>query len=70
MKNVTRSAWTTEGKRGSVAEHSWRLGLMALVLAPAFPEVNAARLMQLCLVHYLGEALRGDYGAVSPRSSH
>jgi len=33
LKNVTRSAWTSEGRPESVAEHTWRLCLMALVLA-------------------------------------
>jgi putative hydrolase of HD superfamily len=63
LKNVTRSAWTSEGRRESVAEHSWRLCLMALVLRPAFPEVDFARLLRICLVHDLGEAIGGDVPA-------
>jgi len=31
LKVVTRSAYTSEGKQETVAEHSWRLCLMALV---------------------------------------
>jgi putative hydrolase of HD superfamily len=63
LKNVTRSAWTSEGRRESVAEHSWRLCLMALVLRPSFPEVDFARLLRICLVHDLGEAIGGDVPA-------
>ena len=63
LKNVTRSAWTSEGRRESVAEHSWRLCLMALVVRPAFPEVDFARLLRICLVHDLGEAIGGDVPA-------
>ncbi|HEU4642675.1 MAG TPA: HD domain-containing protein [Gemmatimonadaceae bacterium] len=63
LKNVTRSAWTSEGRRESVAEHSWRLCLMALVLRPAFPDVDFARLLQICLIHDLGEAIGGDVPA-------
>ncbi len=63
LKSVTRSAWTSEGRRESVAEHSWRLCLMALVLRPSFPEVDFARLLRICLVHDLGEAIGGDVPA-------
>jgi putative hydrolases of HD superfamily len=63
LKNVTRSAWTSEGRRESVAEHSWRLCLMAMVLRPGFPDVDFARLLQICLIHDLGEAIGGDVPA-------
>lgn len=63
LKNVTRSAWTSEGRKESVAEHSWRLSLMALALRPAFPEVDFGRLLEICIVHDLGEAIGGDVPA-------
>lgn len=47
----------------SVAEHSWRLCLMAMVLHPEFPEVDLARLLRMCLIHDLGEIIRGDVPA-------
>jgi putative hydrolases of HD superfamily len=63
LKTITRSAYTSEGEPESVAEHTWRLALMALVLAPEFPEVDFARLVKICLVHDLGEAVGGDIPA-------
>ena len=63
LKNVTRSAWSSDGRAESVAEHSWRLCLMAMVLHPAFPEVDFARLIRICIVHDLGEAIGGDIPA-------
>lgn len=63
LKTVTRSAYTSAGERESVAEHTWRLSLMALLLAPQFPEVDFARLVKICLVHDLGEAIGGDVPA-------
>jgi putative hydrolase of HD superfamily len=36
---------------------------MALVLAPEFPGVDFARLVKICLVHDLGEAVGGDVPA-------
>ena len=63
LKSVTRSGWTAAGERESVAAHSWRLTLMAAVLADRFAEIDVARLLRICLVHDLGEALRGDIPA-------
>jgi putative hydrolase of HD superfamily len=36
---------------------------MAMVLHPAFPHVDFARLIRICLVHDLGEAIGGDVPA-------
>ena len=63
LKTVTRSGWTSQGERESVAEHTWRLCLMAMLLYGGAPEVDLARLLRMCLVHDLGEALGGDVPA-------
>ncbi|HKW41795.1 MAG TPA: HD domain-containing protein [Gemmatimonadales bacterium] len=63
LKATDRSAYTSTGRRESAAEHTWRLCLMALVLAPEFPDVDFARLVRICLVHDLGEAVSGDVPA-------
>jgi len=63
LKTVKRSAFTSEGAVESVAEHSWRLSLMALLLAPQFPDVDVGRLLKICVVHDLGEAIGGDIPA-------
>lgn len=63
LKTVTRSAFTSTGEVESVAEHSWRLALMASLVAPEFPDVDASRLVRMCLVHDLGEAIGGDIPA-------
>jgi putative hydrolase of HD superfamily len=63
LKTVTRSGYTSAGLPESVAEHTWRLSLMALLVAPEFPEVDFARLVKICLVHDLGEAVGGDIPA-------
>ena len=63
LKTVTRSGYTSAGRPESVAEHTWRLALMALLLAPEFPELDFARLVKICLVHDLGEAIGGDIPA-------
>ena len=63
LKVNTRSAWTSGGRQESVAEHTWRLCLMAMVLAPSVPDVDFARLVRICIVHDLGEAIGGDVPA-------
>lgn len=63
LKTVTRSAWTSRGEPESVAEHSWRVTLLALLLAGEFPGLDVARLLRICIVHDLGEAIGGDVPA-------
>lgn len=64
LKTTFRTSWTSDGDRESVAQHTWRLCLMATVLADRYPDVDAARLLKICVVHDLGEAIRGDVPAV------
>ncbi len=63
LKSTPRSGWTTTGERESVAAHTWRLSLMAAVLSDRFPGIDLARLLKICLIHDLGEALHGDVPA-------
>jgi putative hydrolase of HD superfamily len=63
LKTMTRSGWTSAGEPESVAEHTWRLCLMAMLLYGRSPEIDLARLLRMCLVHDLGEAIRGDVPA-------
>ncbi len=63
LKTVTRSAYTTTGETESVAEHSWRVTLMATLFASQVPGVDAARVVKMCVVHDLGEAIGGDVPA-------
>jgi putative hydrolase of HD superfamily len=64
LKSTLRSGQMSSGRQESTAEHTWRLMLMALTFAPAFPEANLSRLLQILLVHDLGEAVSGDIPAV------
>nr|WP_175799845.1 HD domain-containing protein [Burkholderia anthina] len=64
LKDVLRSSHTSSGRPESTAEHSWRLCLMALVFADALPGVDTLKLLKLCVVHDLGEALHGDIPAI------
>src|SRR3954464_10086922 len=63
LKIVMRSGWTSEGQQESVAEHTWRLCLMAVLLYGRTPGIDLARLLKMCLIHDLGEAIGGDVPA-------
>jgi putative hydrolase of HD superfamily len=63
LKTVTRSGWTSTGEAESVAEHTWRLCLMAMVLYGRSEDIDLARLLKMCLIHDLGEAIGGDVPA-------
>ncbi len=64
LKNVLRSARTSNGRAESTAEHSWRLCLLAMVFERELPGVDFARLLKICVLHDLGEAIHGDIPAI------
>lgn len=64
LKDTIRSAHTSEGREESVAEHTWRLCLMAMLLADSYPEIDTLKLIKLCIIHDLGEAVSGDIPAI------
>lgn len=60
LKCTTRHCDTSTGRRESVAEHSWRLALMAMLLSDVFPDTDIGKVIKMCLIHDLGEAFTGD----------
>ena len=60
LKCVTRHSDTSSGRRESVAEHSWRLTLMAMLLEEEFPDADILKVLKMCIIHDLGEAFTGD----------
>ena len=60
LKDTLRHCDTSKGRRESVAEHSWRLALMAFFLRDEFPDTDTDRVIRMCLIHDLGECFTGD----------
>ena len=60
LKCHTRHCSTSSGRPESVAEHSWRTALMAMLTASAFPEADMDKVIRMCLIHDLGEAFTED----------
>ena len=60
LKDTPRHCTTSKGRVESVAEHSWRIALMAMLLRDEFPELDMDRVTRMCLIHDLGECFTGD----------
>lgn len=69
LKDVLRSGRTSGARQESTAEHSWRLCLMAMLFQDGLAGLDPLRVLQLCVVHDLGEALGGDVPAIA-RDAH
>lgn len=63
LKCATRHCCTSSGRHESVAEHSWRMSLMAMLVGEEFPEADMDKVIRMCLIHDLGEAFTGDIPA-------
>ena len=60
LKDTPRHCTTTNGRTESVAEHSWRVSLMASLLRHEFPDLDMDKVVNMCLIHDLGECFTGD----------
>ena len=60
LKDTPRHCTTSKGRTESVAEHSWRITLMAFLLQDEYPDMDMNRVMQMCVIHDLGECFTGD----------
>ena len=63
LKDTTRHCYTSGGRHESVAEHCWRMTLMAYLVAEEFPQADLTKLLKMCLIHDLGECFTGDIPA-------
>jgi putative hydrolase of HD superfamily len=64
LKTTLRSGHASTGRPESTAEHTWRLCLMAMVFQSGFANLDMQKLLKLCVIHDLGEAIHGDIPAV------
>lgn len=70
LKDTTRHCYTRNGRRESVAEHCWMMTLMAFFMRNEFPEVDMNKVIQMCIIHDLGEAFTGDIPAFEKTAAH
>lgn len=69
LKNNTRHSWTSSGRHESVAEHSWRLTMMAFFVKDEFPQADMDKVIRMCMFHDMGEAFTGDIPAFLKKES-
>ncbi len=60
LKDTPRHCTTTNRRIESVAEHSWRISLMAFLLRHEFKDIDIDKVVDMCLIHDLGECFTGD----------
>ena len=66
LKEIPRSGFHFLGAgKESVAEHTFSTSFIAYVLAQLDPEIDALKLISMCLVHDLAEARTGDLNTVN-----
>ncbi|MEH2506402.1 putative hydrolase of HD superfamily [Bradyrhizobium sp. AZCC 1578] len=61
LKRELRHSWLSDGRRESVAEHTWQMALIALLAYRHLEQqVEIGRVLKMILVHDLVEAIAGD----------
>jgi putative hydrolase of HD superfamily len=65
LKFELRHSFTSNGRQESVAEHTWRMSLMAVLIEPLLSQrVDTARLLKMIIIHDLVEAEARDVSAL------
>ena len=60
LKDNTRHCTTSNRRPESVAEHSWRVSLLAMLLEDEIKDADFNKIIRMCIIHDLGEAITGD----------
>ena len=65
LKFELRHSYTSNGRQESVAEHTWRMSLMAVLIEPLLTQkVDTSRLLKMIIIHDLVEAEAKDVSAL------
>lgn len=68
LKSLMRHSWLSTGRRESVAEHSWRVALLAMVLASEMEnKLDIGKVVMMLTVHDIAEIEAGDHHAWRPK---
>ena len=60
LKTTTRHCYTEADRKESVADHTFRMALMAMLMESEFPDADMNKVIRMCLIHDLGEVFTGD----------
>lgn len=65
LKFELRHSYTSSGRQESVAEHTWRMALMGVLIEPLLKQrIDTARLLKMVIIHDLVEAEARDISAL------
>ena len=70
LKSARRHCVTADGEPETVAAHSWRTALMAYLLKDELGAVDIDRVIRMCLIHDIGEAVTGDIPTFVTNGDH
>lgn len=73
LKKLLRHSWLSGGSQESVAEHTWRMSLMAIALHSKIEsKVDLGHVLEMITVHDLAEIVATDYHAFKevPKNKH
>lgn len=70
IKTQLRNAWLSNERCESVADHSWRMSIIALCLLKFEVDIDIARVLKMCIIHDLGEAYEGDIPAIKKEDAN
>jgi putative hydrolase of HD superfamily len=65
LKFELRHSYLSSGRQESVAEHTWRMSLMAVLIEPLLKtKIDTARMLKMIIIHDLVEAEAKDVSAL------
>ena len=70
LKSVRRHCVTADGEPETVAAHTWRMALMAYLLKDELGDIDIDRVIRMCLIHDIGEAVTGDIPTFEKNGGH
>ena len=66
LKKELRHSWMSNGRHESVAEHTWRVCMMAMLMEHSLDEsIDMERVLKIAIVHDISEVYIGDIPAFS-----
>ena len=71
LKTTTRHCYTEAGRKESVADHSWRIALIAMLMTgiEEYRDLDMDKVIRMCLIHDLGESFTGDIPTFEKKSA-
>lgn len=70
LKSVPRHCVTADGVVENVTAHSWRTAVMAYLMKDELEDIDTDKVIRMCLLHDIGEAVTGDIPTFEKTEEH